>query len=92
MSWASASGENQRAGRATRGPTLGGYAKGRRGGKRKNAPSPGCVSSAAGGTDLVSLGFAKRWLESEVGGTGGVPLLLSPRRIVLARTGHTKQR
>lgn len=46
----------------------------------------------AGGTDLVSLGFAKRWLESEVGGTGGVPPLLSPRRIVLARTGHTKQR
>lgn len=88
VSWASASGENQRAGRAMRGPTRGGREKGRHGGKRKNAPLPGCR-----GRDGLGLPGAHQ----EVTGVGSrrdrrMAPLLNLRRILLVRTGHTKQR
>lgn len=57
---------------------------------RKNTPFPGWVWSAAGGMDLVSLGSPRGgWSWKWTGQEGGP---LSPQRILLARTGHSKQR
>lgn len=88
VSWASASGENRRAGRAMRGPTLGGHGKGRHGGKRKNASLPGrCRRDGLGlpgaYQEVAGVGSGQDWRAAP---------LLNLRRILLVRTGHTKWR